>query len=121
MDDPNFSGVQIATHEVTHDMIANGEIDPETVREWEEKLKKYGAIPKGENPVRDVAVPRKTAPNKYVSQFARTMMESKVVPDIWQGEFEQLILDGKMSHERISNDTLIEKDRGAELALTWYA
>ena len=84
-------------------------IDPETVREWEEKLKKYGAIPKGEKPVRDISVPKKSVPNKYVSQFARTMMESKAMPDVWQGEFEKLILDGKMSHERLSNDTLIEE------------
>ena len=40
--------------------------------EWLEKVKEYGAMPKGEKPARDIEVPKKIAKNKPVSQTVRT-------------------------------------------------
>lgn len=71
--------------------------------EWNGKIKEYGAIDKGENPARDIKVPRKISKTQYVSQFARTAMEAGITPNSVMGEFEKRILDGTMTHERITN------------------
>ncbi len=44
-------------------------------------IERYGAIPKGENPHRDIQVPKKTADDKKVSQTVRTILEAKATPD----------------------------------------
>lgn len=67
-------------------------------------IDKYGLVPPGERPVRDVKVPKKISDTQVVSQFARTMMEAGVTPDDTVSEFEKAILDGTMTHEVITND-----------------
>ncbi|MFA7636847.1 MAG: hypothetical protein WCX81_03695, partial [Monoglobales bacterium] len=71
--------------------------------EWINKAKEYGVIPKGENPVRDVDVPKKISNTKVVSRFARTMLEAGVTPDETVSTFEKAILNGDMAHEVITN------------------
>lgn len=69
----------------------------------QELVAKYGAIPPGENPAREASVPQKTAAEQVVSRFARTLSESGVLPEQMLGEVETLILDGRMSHEVITD------------------
>lgn len=76
---------------------------------WINKAEKYGVIPKGENPVRDVDVPKQISKKKYVSRFARTLLESGVTPDDTVSEFEKAILDGKMTYEVVSDKSAREK------------
>lgn len=71
--------------------------------EWEDKVEEFGAIPQGENPVREVNVPKKISKTQPVSRFARTMMEAEVTPEFAMSEFEKRILDGTMTHEVITN------------------
>lgn len=91
--------------------------------EWLAKIKEHGAIPTGENPARDIEVPNKINKKQYVSRFARTMMEAAVTSDETLPEFERLILEGKMTHEVITNkkarETAIQtiKEDGFEDAL----
>lgn len=65
--------------------------------------RKYGRIAPGESPVRDVEMPRKVSDDRYVSRFARTMMEAGATPDAAISEFEERILDGTMTYERITD------------------
>lgn len=69
-----------------------------------EAAKKYGAIKKGANAVRDIEMPKRIDDNRYVSRFARTMAEAGVTPDESLSEFERNILDGKMTYERITDE-----------------
>lgn len=69
-----------------------------------EAAKKYGAIKKGANAVRDIEMPKRIDDNRYVSRFARTMAEAGVTPDESLSEFERDILDGKMTYERITDE-----------------
>lgn len=69
-----------------------------------EAAKKYGAIAKGANAVRDIEMPKRIDDNRYVSRFARTMAEAGVTPDESLSEFERDILDGKMTYERITDE-----------------
>ncbi len=67
-------------------------------------IDRYKTIKPGEIPqVEDVRVPRKTGKREYVSNYARTMAETKVFSEAMQGEFEKMVVDGNFSHERISN------------------
>lgn len=77
--------------------------DVEFWEEWLNKAMEYGVIPKGENPARDIDVPKKISDRKVVSRFARTMLETGITPDDSVSEFEKLILDGTMTHEVITN------------------
>ncbi|MBQ7901103.1 MAG: methyltransferase [Clostridia bacterium] len=66
-------------------------------------LATYGFIKPGENPARDVLVPKKTSDKKYVSKFARTMMEAGVTPDDAVDEFKSAIVEGRMSHMQVGD------------------
>ncbi|WP_195542794.1 MuF-C-terminal domain-containing protein [Massiliimalia timonensis] len=75
----------------------------------------YGTIPKGESPVRDVAVPAQTGENARVRQFARTAIEAGATPDGMISEFEREILNGAFDYNPISDKTA---QREAELTLS---
>jgi hypothetical protein len=80
-----------------------------------EAAKQYGTIPKGESPVRDVAVPAQTGENARVRQFARTAIEAGATPDGMISEFEREILNGAFDYNPISDKTA---QREAELTLS---
>ncbi len=103
-----------------------GDDIPDFLELWDEYIDKYGTIPKGENPTRDIDVPKKITKDKLVSQFARTMLEAGVTPDNAVSEFEKRVLDGTMTHEVVTNNSAREwavnqiKYHGFEEALnTW--
>ena len=68
----------------------------------------YGAIPPGENPSRVVDIPVSMDGETKVSKFARTAAEAQVTTDEMVGRIEQLVQDGKLSHEVYSNKQAIE-------------
>ncbi len=70
---------------------------------FKDATEKFGRIKQGENPVRDVEVPKQIDEKRYVSRFARTMLEAGITPDDSVSEFEKAILDGTMTHEVITN------------------
>ncbi len=90
-------------------------------------VKKYGAIPKGENPAREIQVPRKTAKDKNVSQTVRTILEAKATPDDVLPTIEELVTKGEFSYdvytdkEAISNaeENITQKGWGTAKA-DWY-
>ena len=68
----------------------------------------YGAIPPGENPSRVVDIPVSMDGETKVSRFSRTAAEAQITTDEMVGRIEQLVQDGKLSHEVYSNKQAIE-------------
>ena len=66
---------------------------------YNELVKIYGAIEAGENPHREVSVPKKTAKNKNVSQTVRTILEAKATPDEAVPTIEKMVEDGVFSYD----------------------
>ena len=75
--------------------------------EWFDKAREYGVIPKGENPARDVSVPRKTAKDKKVSQTVRTILEAKATPEEAVPDIEKLVIDGVFSYDTYTDKQAI--------------
>lgn len=68
----------------------------------------YGAIPPGENPSRVVDIPASMDGETKVSRFSRTAAEAQITTDEMVGRIEQLVQDGKLSHEVYGNKQAIE-------------
>ena len=68
----------------------------------------YGAIPPGENPSRVVDIPTSMDGETKVSRFSRTAAEAQITTDEMVGRIEQLVQDGKLSHEVYGNKQAIE-------------
>lgn len=102
-DDDGKPNIQFSLDEDSDYIFQNLETQEEYDKALKQLLERYGSVPKGENPSRDISVPKKIAKDRPVSQFARTMMEAGVTPDEAVSEFERMILDGTMTHEIISN------------------
>ncbi len=79
--------------------------------EWLQAIEDSGVIPKGENPARDIDVPKKVGKKKFVSRFARTMLEAGITPEENVSDFEKAILDGQMTHEVITDKAAAEDAR----------
>ena len=69
-----------------------------------ELAKQYGEIAPGENPAREVHLPKKTEKNKNVSLTARTILEADTTPDIFVPTIEELVKDGTVSFETITDE-----------------
>ena len=63
----------------------------------------YGSIPPGENPAREVEVPRKTSAKMKVRQFVRTVLESKQLTDDMVQNVDEEILKEALSYVPISD------------------
>ena len=72
---------------------------------------KHGRIPQGENPVRDVAVPKSTDGSTKVRQTVRTAMEAEVTPDSMLPTIEDSIIAGAFNYEAETNKKQVEKAR----------
>lgn len=79
----------------------------------------YGTIEPGENPSRVVDVPVSMDGETKTSKFARTAAEAKITTDEMVGKIEQLVTDGKLSHEVYSNKQALED--GAQQIVNQYA
>ncbi len=75
----------------------------------DEMADKHGRILQGENPVRDVVVPRSTDGNTKVRQTVRTAMEAKVTPDSLLPTIEDSIIAGTFNYEADTNKKQVER------------
>lgn len=66
---------------------------------YNELIEKYGAIPTGEKPSREVQVPQKTAKDKKVSQTVRTVLEAEATPETMIPTIEKMVEDGVFSYD----------------------
>ena len=93
--------------EIDYSLATDGIPDLEDL--WNDAKERYGTIPKGEKPARDIEVPRKISTDKVVSRYARTMLEAGVTIEEAVSEFEEAILDGTMTHEVVTDKNAEEK------------
>lgn len=75
---------------------------------YDELIEKYGVIPSGERPHRDVQVPRKSGKKKNVSQTVRTILEAKATPDETVPTIEKMVEDGIFSYDVYTDKAAIE-------------
>ena len=69
-----------------------------------ELSKKYGTIEEGENPTRQIALPRKTGPEDYVRRAFRTAAESKHTPDRAVPTIErEIVMNEGATYQRITD------------------
>lgn len=66
---------------------------------YDELIEKYGVIPTGERPHRDIQVPRKSGKNKKVSQTVRTILEAQATPDEAVPTIQKMVEDGVFSYD----------------------
>ena len=71
----------------------------EVAKRMAELNKQYGTIRMGENPARDIQVPKRTAKDNKVSQTIRTVLEAGATPDEALPTIEKMIADGDFSYE----------------------
>ena len=90
-------------------------------------IEKYGVIPSGERPHRDIQVPRKSGKKKNVSQTVRTILEAKATPDEAVPTIEKMVEDGIFSYDVYTDKEAIEngedyiKEHGWEQSLIdWF-
>lgn len=74
-------------------------------------VEKNGAIPKGENPAREINVPKKTMGPGKVRRFVRTILEtdSGKVPDEMVPYIEGEIVEGNLSYNPISDKSAMKE------------
>ena len=89
--------------------VESGKIRTKT---YDELIEKYGIIPSGERPHRDIQVPRKTSKNKKVSQTVRTILEAGATPDEAVPTIEKMVEDGVFSYESYSDKEAISNAEG---------
>ena len=67
-------------------------------------IEKYGAIPKGYKPTRDVAIPKSTDGETFVRNFVRTAVEAKGVTDASVDLLERGVLQDQMLSHSVQTD-----------------
>ena len=67
-------------------------------------IEKYGAIPKGYKPQRDVAIPKSTDGETFVRNFVRTAIEAKGVTDASVELLERGVLQDQMLSHSVQTD-----------------
>ena len=88
-----------------------------------DKVNKYGAIPKGEKPVRDIDVPKQTKDDNRTSRFVRTALEAEATPDAMVDPIKDAIEKDAFAYEPIKDTkamnyaTTTIKDNGYDGAL----
>ena len=71
-------------------------------------IDEYGEIEPGENPAREVHLPKKTGNRQNVSQTVRTILEAKATPDEIVPTVEKLVEQGDFSYTAYSDKRAIE-------------
>lgn len=84
-------------------------IDEVTRKYMKEAREKYGTIEPGENPAREVKLPKKSAPGQKVSQTIRTALEAGVTPDVLVPKIAEGVISGQYSDEVHTNKATLAK------------
>ena len=80
-------------------------------QEIEDLRTKYGTVPAGENPTREVNLPRKIDEKTRVHDTARTVMEAEATPEKRLADIQKAVLDGKLADVPVKNDVVARRAR----------
>lgn len=73
-------------------------------------IKKHGAIEQGENPAREIEVPKKDIKGNVVSKFARTVAEAEATPeDFARNNLLEMTAKGDLSHEVVTDKLALDR------------
>jgi hypothetical protein len=78
-------------------------------------VNKNGAIEAGEDPARDINVPRKDTYENKVGEGVRTIMEAEATPESRLGNLKAAVVNGDFGHVPVTNDTR-SKNAAAKIA-----
>lgn len=87
--------------------------------EYDALIEKYGIIPSGERPHREIFVPAKTAKGKKVSMTVRTILEAEVTPDTAVPTIEKMVEDGVFSYDVYTDKEAIKNSETYIKAHGW--
>lgn len=105
--------------------------DVEDVRysgvDYADLIEQYGSIKPGENPARDIKVPRRTSKDEKVSQSIRTMLESAITTEEMIPTIQKLVEDGEFSYPEYTDKRAVmdaekkiaDKDSAWEAYADW--
>lgn len=94
--------------ELGESMLYSEDVPDEAVQKaLAQYIEKYGSIEPGENPFRTVQVPKKTGENENVSKTVRTILEAKATPEAAIPTIEQMVANGDLSFETITDKQAI--------------
>ncbi len=77
----------------------------ETDAEFDKLNEQHGSIEKGENPARDINVPKKDSKGLKVGEGARTVFEADATPEERIASLKAAVVNGNFGHVPVSNDT----------------
>lgn len=89
-------------------------------------VKKYGAIPRGEKPSREITMPKKTGDGKNLSRTVRTILEAGATPEAMVPNIEKLAARGDFSYDAYTDkqaisdaESQIKKVGWAQALMDW--
>lgn len=102
--DPGVQGTQAISD------AAYFELKKEVQKKLDEHIKKYGAIKKGEDAVRDAQFPVQTSDDRYVRRFTRTAFEADSVTDEVAAEIAEEVANGSLwtTYSRITDKKSVD-------------
>lgn len=102
--DPGVQGTQAISD------AAYFELKKEVRKKLDEHIKKYGAIKKGEDAVRDTQFPVQTSDDRYVRRFTRTAFEADSVTDEVAAEIAEEVANGSLwtTYSRITDKKSVD-------------
>lgn len=102
------------------DIRLSRRLNPEDVRAALDVYREqYGVIEPGENPFREIQMPRKTGENENVSKTVRTILEAKATPETAIPTIEQMVANGDFSYETITDKQAIADAQGKLTTKGW--
>lgn len=75
----------------------------EAVKKLAQYREQYGALPRGENAVRDILFPQRTTKDTRVRRFSRTAAESATLTDAQAGAIGAAVAEGRFNYEPIGD------------------
>ena len=95
----------------TDDIQIPAEYEGKTLNEILDLLiNKHGAIEQGENPAREISVPKKSMDGKKVSKFARTVAEAEATPEAFaRNNLLDMTTKGDLSHEVVTDKLALDR------------
>ena len=89
-------------------------------------VKKYGAIPRGEKPSREITMPKNTGDGKNLSRTVRTILEAGATPEAMVPNIEKLAARGDFSYDAYTDkqaisdaESQIKKVGWAQALMDW--
>ena len=82
----------------------NGNPDENTEALFNSLNQQYGSIEPGENPAREINVPKKDTGNRNVGRGARTIFEAEATPESRLGNLKAAVVNGQLGYVPVTND-----------------